>query len=233
MGKKMRRSEDKKVRKGKSVPDAFLNIIGQNTLQNELLLSFLKKETGLEGKCFPTLESIPPIDENEPAIRQLLLLDCKSIDMKNLWENIVTLTRSQCCPCLFVLFNVVSDSGIEKIAMDKGIQGIFYNNDPIHSIPKGICAVLKGDLWYSRKTLKKMLKGEQSSTNPSQHPAASCLTPKEKQVLSFIASGHTSKDIAGRLEISVHTFKTHVCNIYKKINVNDRLQASLWASKFL
>jgi DNA-binding NarL/FixJ family response regulator len=153
--------------------------------------------------------------------------------MENIWENIDTWTRSRCCPCVFVLFNAVSDSGIEKIAMENGIQGICYNNDPVHSIPKCIGAVLKGDLWYSRKTLKKILKGKQSSTNPSQHPIASCLTPREKQVLSFIASGHTSKVIADSLEISLQTVKTHVYNIYKKINVNDRLQASLWASKFL
>jgi len=218
---------------GKFIPNAFLNIIGRNTLQNELLLSFLKKETGLEGKCFPTLGFATPIHENEPAITQLLLLDCKSMNIKKLWENVVAWTRSYCCPCLFVLFNAGSDSGIEKIAMDNGIQGIFYNNDPVHNIPKGIGAVLKGDLWYSRKTLKKILKEKHCSPNLSQHPAASCLTSREKQVLSCIASGYPSKDIASRLEISMQTVKTHVYNIYKKINVNDRLQASLWASKYL
>ena len=158
-GKRLRKRTD-----GKSISDAFLNIIGQNTLQNELLLSFLEKETGLKGKCFPTLNSITTIHENKPAMPQLLLLDCKSMNMKNIWENIDTWTRSRCCPCLFVLFNAVSDLGIEKIAMDNGIQGICYNNDPVHSIPKCIGAVLKGDLWYSRKTLKKFSR----ENNPQQ-----------------------------------------------------------------
>jgi hypothetical protein len=36
--------------------------VGQNMLQNELLLSFLKKQTGLKGSCFPKLESITQID---------------------------------------------------------------------------------------------------------------------------------------------------------------------------
>ena len=71
-----------------SLPDAFINIVGRNMLQNELLLSFLKKETGLKGACFPELESITKIDAHEPAIPQLLILDCKNVDMKNLWTDI-------------------------------------------------------------------------------------------------------------------------------------------------
>ena len=75
--------------------------------------------------------------------------------------------------------------------------------------------------------------GKRSSTHPSLDPAASRLTAREKQVLSCIASGYSSKEIAGDLEISVQTVKTHIYNIYKKINVADRVQASLWASKYL
>jgi len=60
-----------------SIPNAFINIIGRNMLQNKLLLSFLKKQTGLKGTCFPTLESITPIDANESAIPRLIILNCK------------------------------------------------------------------------------------------------------------------------------------------------------------
>jgi len=218
---------------GKSIPNAFLNIVGQNTLQNELLLSFLKKETGLKGKCFPTLESMPPIDENEPAIPQLLLLDCRSIDMKNIWEDIRAGNFSHGCPCFFILCNAEAGSGIEKTAMDNNMQGIFYNNDPPHSISKGVGAVLRGDFWYPRKTMKKMLKGERFSSDVFVNPTASRLTAREKQVLVCMASGYTGKAIADDLEISSHTVKNHVYNIYKKINVTNRLQASLWAVKYL
>jgi DNA-binding NarL/FixJ family response regulator len=216
-----------------SMPDAVLNIIGRNMLQNELLFSFLINETGLKGRCAPNLKSLTPIDENEPAIPQLMLLDCKSMDMENLWADIRTCSRLHHCPCFFVLFNAESDSGIEKRAMNNGIQGIFYNSDPMHFITKGIGVVLNGDLWYSRKTFKKLLMEKHASAHLRSHPAASLLTPREKQVLSCIASGYTSKEIAQDLEISVQTVKTHIYNIYKKIEVTDRLQASLWASKYL
>lgn len=222
----------RKKAKGKSIPNAFLNIIGQNLMQNELLLSFLKKETGIKGKCFSRLESITSSDENDPAISQLFLLDCKSIDMENLWENIREGNFLHGCPYFFVLCNAEAGSGIEKDAIDNGIQGIFYNNDPLHTLTKGIFAVLKGDFWYSRKTLKKILMGKSFSPDSFAHPAASCLTAREKRILSFIVTGYTGKAMADHLGISVHTVKTHIYNIYKKINVTNRLQASLWVAKY-
>jgi DNA-binding NarL/FixJ family response regulator len=117
--------------------------------------------------------------------------------------------------------------------MDNGIQGIFYNNDPPPLITKGVYAVLNGDIWYSRKTLNKLLMEKHSSSNSPAHPAVSRLTAREKQVLACIASGYSSQDISNELKIGMHTVKTHVYNIYKKINVNNRLQATLWATKFL
>jgi DNA-binding NarL/FixJ family response regulator len=216
-----------------AIPNASLYIVGRNMLQNKLLLSFLKKETGLKGTCCPNLESIPAIDAVESATPQLLILDCKNIDVRNLWTDIREWNCSNSCPCFFVLCNAEPDSRLEKSALDTGIQGIFYNNDPLKLISKGICAVLKGDLWYSRKTLKKIFMEKRSPSNSSLDPAVSRLTGREKQVLSRIASGYTSKAIADDLKISIHTVKTHIYNTYRKINATNRLQATLWATKYL
>jgi DNA-binding CsgD family transcriptional regulator len=216
-----------------SLPNAFINVVGRNMLQNELLLSFLKKKTGLKGACFPELGSIAKIDAHDPSIPQLLIFDCKNVDMKNLWTDIHEWNCSHGFPCFFVLCNAIADSVFEKKAMDSGIQGIFYNNDPLPLISKGICAVLQGDLWYSRKALSNCLMGPKSLADSSTHPAVSGLTFREKEILACIASGYTSKAIADEFCISAHTVKTHVYNLYRKINVNNRLQASLWATKYL
>ena len=59
------------------------------------------------------------------------------------------------------------------------------------------------------------------------------LTPREKQILAFMASGYNYKTIADDLRISPSTVKTHISNIYKKTNSNNRFQAVLWAFNYL
>jgi len=55
------------------------------------------------------------------------------------------------------------------------------------------------------------------------------LTPRETQVLRLVAMGLSNQEIADSLEISVETVKEHVQNLLRKISLNDRTQAAVWA----
>lgn len=55
------------------------------------------------------------------------------------------------------------------------------------------------------------------------------LTNRELQVLRHVAMGLSNREIARSLEISVETVKEHVQNVLRKLDVNDRTQAAVWA----
>lgn len=55
------------------------------------------------------------------------------------------------------------------------------------------------------------------------------LTPREEEVLQLLTQGVTYKGVAGKLFISETTVKTHVNNIFQKLQVSDRTQAVLYA----
>lgn len=57
------------------------------------------------------------------------------------------------------------------------------------------------------------------------------LTNREMQVLRHISMGLSNREIGKSLEISVETVKEHVQNILRKLDVNDRTQAAVWAVK--
>jgi DNA-binding NarL/FixJ family response regulator len=55
------------------------------------------------------------------------------------------------------------------------------------------------------------------------------LTPRETQVLRHVALGLSNREIADTLEISIETVKEHVQNLLRKIALDDRTQAAVWA----
>eukprot|EP01035_Chromulina_nebulosa_P000547 gene547-768_t len=52
------------------------------------------------------------------------------------------------------------------------------------------------------------------------------ITPREREILAFIAAGRANKEIAGLLGVSEDTVKRHVSHILEKLDVNDRAQAT-------
>jgi RNA polymerase sigma factor (sigma-70 family) len=55
------------------------------------------------------------------------------------------------------------------------------------------------------------------------------LTPRETQVLRLVSMGLSNQEIADSLEISIETVKEHVQNLLRKLSVDDRTQAAVWA----
>ena len=214
-------------------PIAYIYLVGNNILQNDLLLSFLKEKTGFNGKHIKRLVSVTPIKKKEHDLPDFFLLDWTSVDRENIWADIYSWRSTHSCRCFFAFYNVDPKMEIEKLALANNIQGLFYKDNPLHIIPKGIFSILNGDLWYSRKTLSKCLMEKSPSNIFADHAATSNMTLREREILILVASGCSNKEVASKLNISPHTVKTHIYNIYKKINVDSRFQAALWAAKYL
>ena len=67
----------------------------------------------------------------------------------------------------------------------------------------------------------------------SSSTKSTILTPRQVEILALVAVGATNEQIADKLCISPQTVKSHLYNIFKKINVPNRVQAALWAAKNL
>lgn len=66
---------------------------------------------------------------------------------------------------------------------------------------------------------------------PVRYPLddAASLSPRECEVLRLIAEGMTNQEIAAELFLGVNTVKTYIRTAYKKIDVESRSQAVVWA----
>ena len=68
---------------------------------------------------------------------------------------------------------------------------------------------------------------EQESLAHNRHP----LTPREQDVLAELTKGKSNREIASSLFVTEKTVKTHISNIFTKLEVQDRTQAALYAVK--
>ncbi len=201
-------------------------IVGANSLQNSLLGTHIEVETGIECVSFAEMKA-PPRDRE-----CLVMYDCFSTDDSRLWIRVESLFMKLEENASLALFNINPDSGVERDAVSRGIRGVFYRNQSPEVLARGVDAILRGELWYSRKTTSRMLLETSRHARTSQMVSVG-LTPREKEILLVIAAGASNSDISDKFHISPHTVKNHVYNIYRKIEVKSRLEAILWVTKYL
>ena len=97
---------------------------------------------------------------------------------------------------------------------------------------RGVHAIFNGELWVSRGIMTKtILKNRDRDIITKKD--ATILTQREMEILTMVAVGAKNEEIADELFISPNTVRTHIYNIFEKINVPNRLQAALWAAKNL
>jgi predicted ATPase/DNA-binding CsgD family transcriptional regulator/tetratricopeptide (TPR) repeat protein len=71
--------------------------------------------------------------------------------------------------------------------------------------------------------------GEARQVSPPTAPRPGGLSSREVEVLGLVADGHSTREIASRLFISVKTADRHIQNIYTKIGTSSRAGATRWA----
>lgn len=208
--------------------DKVIYIVSHNRFQSELLLFYLLHETGADCHMADDITDIP--HEKSPQ-NILFLIECPGTDIEHCLNELPICIKDQLFNYPVALFNVTQGHGIENKAVSKGVKGIFYAQDPLPRFQKGVSAIFEGELWVSREILTKyVIESREKDKNDIQD---NILTQREIQILAMISTGAKNEEIADKLFISPNTVKTHAYNIFKKIDVPNRLQAALWAAKNL
>lgn len=135
------------------------------------------------------------------------------------------------------LSKLLSDPHVRKVAV---FTSSFAPSLAIDFTGQGACAYLSKSMSSGEivDALTKASRGEvvvpvgASRDRSRQGPSAShgdVLTPRETDVLAHIARGLSNTDIALTLGVSVNSVKSYIRACYRKIGVNSRSKAVLWA----
>lgn len=131
------------------------------------------------------------------------------------------------------LMSGVAESEDVREAIKMGAVGYFPKTLSGKSLLQAIHHVLEGNVFIPED---QAVGGKIMPSHYSDKPAAAKngqenvhFTPREREVLSFLADGASNKEIARELNLQIVTVKLHVRGICRKLNVKNRTQAALMA----
>jgi len=120
-----------------------------------------------------------------------------------------------------IMLSAASDTGIIRSALENGADGYLTKDVSSDELTHAVRSVASGERILSA-TVRRTLEHSQPEELPTiASRLDSTLTKRELEIVSHVAAGHTSHEIAERLGISRRTVETHRARIMTKLGVNN------------
>lgn len=197
-------------------------IITEKSPQSQLFADYLHDHTDCSADLCSPGTALP----NRSAHNVLILIDSDHIGVDALpdWQESLPEALAKTPLAAFNVRNI--DHALEALACTQ-LKGIFYRNESLEVFCKGIHALLNDELWMSRELMAKLVLFYRKYQSNAFRPTCG-LTGREMEIISLLSIGSSNHQIADKLCVSEHTVKSHLYNIFRKINVHNRIQALNW-----
>ena len=123
----------------------------------------------------------------------------------------------------FLMCSVLDDNDNIFDALCAGATGYLLKNIDANKLIQSIIEIYNGESPMSGVIARKVLRSFQNSKSPEMQ--LSLLSEREREILHYLSRGYRYKEIASRINISIETVRTHIRNIYDKLQVSSRTDA--------
>jgi DNA-binding NarL/FixJ family response regulator len=131
-------------------------------------------------------------------------------------------------PTRVVLLTAVADDDQLLEAIRLGAEGIVLKDMAPQFLVQAVREVHRGESWLEKglggRALRRLLSREARGG-----AVQALLSAREREIVRLVAGGLRNRAIADRLAISEGTVKVHVHNIYQKLDVNGRIELTIYA----
>ncbi|MEV3984406.1 response regulator transcription factor [Nonomuraea sp. NPDC049758] len=154
----------------------------------------------------------------EALVPDVILMDLRMPGMDGV-TAIGELARRGVPARVLVLTTYDTDSHVLP-AIEAGATGYLLKDAPREELVRAVRSAARGEVALSPSVAARLV-----SRLRTPAPSAGPLSQRELEVLRLVAAGHSNRKAAVRLFITEATVKTHLLNIYAKLDVNDRASA--------
>jgi DNA-binding NarL/FixJ family response regulator len=143
---------------------------------------------------------------------------------------VIDLVRTDLPDVKFLALSV-SDSAEDVIEVIRaGARGYVTKSISPEDLELAVRRVHDGDAVFSPRLAGFVLDAFATETSLPIDPELDQLSPREREVLRYIARGYAYKEVAHELGISVKTVETHVSAVLRKLQLSSRYELSRWAA---
>jgi two-component system response regulator NreC len=116
-----------------------------------------------------------------------------------------------------IVLTMHADAEYVARAVREGADGYLLKDSAVTDLVAGIEAVREGRAYFTPRIQRELTEILRAKPEPSP---LEVLTEREREVLKCVAEGLSTKEIAGRLDISVRTVETHRANVMRKLDLH-------------
>jgi len=204
---------------------ATILLIDDHPLLRNGVKQLIELEESLQviGEASNGAQGVALAEQHDP---DLILLDLNMPGMNGL-DTLVQL-RTIALSGRVVVFSVSDHEDDVVNALKRGADGYLLKDMEPEALLKALHQAAAGQMVLSEK-LTNVLVASLRETHPAEARDVEQLTRRERDILKLITLGMTNKAIARKLSITESTVKVHVKHLLKKMKLNSRVEAAVWA----
>ena len=203
-------------------------LVDDHTLFRSGIKALLQRQKDFEvvGEASDGLEGIKRAKSLKPDV---VLLDLHMPGISG--REAVRLIVEELPETKVVMLTVSEDTEDLLETLQAGAHGYLLKNIDTSYFISAIRSAAEGEAEMSPQMTAKLMQSVRAAPAAPAAPALDKerLSPREREILGFLARGASNKEIARSLDLSESTVKIHMQNILKKLNIVSRVQAAVYA----
>ena len=177
-------------------------------------------QAGYFSQAAKILEAEPKID--------LIIIDLDMPDMK--WEEGLAQLKAKAPGARFIVISASEDNRNIKKALEQGISGYIPKRSETKVLTSALKLILDGGTYLPPSIIEHANAGLFGDPNEGKAKGKT-LTPRQSEVLSYVAEGMSNKQIAYKMGVSEATVKLHINALLRAVGATNRTQAVIIAQK--